>query len=300
MTTSKNQTPTVSIGLPVYNGARFINKAIDSILAQTYEDFELIIVDNDSTDDTVSICEEYAAKDGRIRIVRNEQNIGAAPNFNKVFGLATGKYFKWAAHDDWIEPEFLAKCVEILDTQSDVSLCHTSTRIYSEDEEVLEDYVDGIDGLNDDPSKRFVSMMKDMRLVFPVFGVMRRELAAKTALMESIGGGDRPFMGQMALAGKIHLVPELLYNNRKTLSARTGRDNRSWWDASQRKNVRPRVTLLAKSWLAAIKRSDLPRRKKLTLSMLVCKHFATMRRFIMLREWKYVVISRIPLARRAQ
>src|SRR3712207_6191103 len=109
------QSPKVSIGLPVYNGEKFIREAIDSILNQTFEDFELIISDNASTDETAAICQTYAAQDRRVRYFRNLENIGAAGNHNRVFEAASGKYFKWAAHDDLCGPNFVAECVNVLD-----------------------------------------------------------------------------------------------------------------------------------------------------------------------------------------
>ena len=99
--------PRVSIGLPVYNGENFLEFALDSILGQTFQDFELIISDNASTDATESICRRYAAKDSRIRYYRNPNNQGAAQNYNRVFALARGEYFKWAAHDDVCKPNYL-------------------------------------------------------------------------------------------------------------------------------------------------------------------------------------------------
>ncbi|WNC86000.1 glycosyltransferase family 2 protein [Thermosynechococcus sp. QKsg1] len=89
----------LSIGMPVYNGAKFIREALDSLLAQTFTDFELIISDNASTDETEAICREYAAKDKRIRYVRQAQNLGAAANFKYVLDEARGEYFMWAAAD---------------------------------------------------------------------------------------------------------------------------------------------------------------------------------------------------------
>jgi glycosyltransferase involved in cell wall biosynthesis len=89
--------PRVSIGLPVFNGEKYLAEALDSILSQTYRDFKLIISDNASTDRTEQICREYAAKDRRIRYYRNEKNIGAPKNFNRVFELSSGKYFRWDA-----------------------------------------------------------------------------------------------------------------------------------------------------------------------------------------------------------
>ena len=107
--------PKVSIGLPVYNGEDFLAEALDSLLDQTYDDFELIISDNASTDSTADICTSYSAKDSRIRYLRSDVNLGAAVNYNLVFELATGEYFKWAAHDDICAPEFIGACVDILD-----------------------------------------------------------------------------------------------------------------------------------------------------------------------------------------
>src|SRR6185436_17133561 len=98
--------PLLSIGLPVYNGQKFITNAVDAILAQTFADLELIICDNCSTDQTEAICRAYAAHDSRVHYYRNEQNIGATNNFNRTFSLATGKYFKWATHDDIIQPTY--------------------------------------------------------------------------------------------------------------------------------------------------------------------------------------------------
>lgn len=107
--------PRVSIGLPVYNGQQYLRQALDSLLAQTFHTFEVIISDNASNDATPEICRDYAACDPRIRYVRHDVNRGAAWNFNYVFGLARGVYFKWHAHDDMLEPTFLEQCVTILD-----------------------------------------------------------------------------------------------------------------------------------------------------------------------------------------
>jgi glycosyltransferase involved in cell wall biosynthesis len=120
----KKKNSLVSIGMPVCNGAKFITEALDSILNQTFENFELIVSDNASTDETGKICREYMAKDSCIRYYRSKQNFGAAWNFNHVFKLSSGKYFKWAAHDDVIAPDFPLKCVEVLERDPSVVLCH--------------------------------------------------------------------------------------------------------------------------------------------------------------------------------
>src|ERR1700726_2570792 len=96
----------VSLGLPVYNGERFVKHAIQSVLDQTFSDFELIISDNASTDSTPDTCEEFARKDPRVPYIRQEINIGAKANFNRVFEYSRGEYFKWVAADDVCGPRY--------------------------------------------------------------------------------------------------------------------------------------------------------------------------------------------------
>src|SRR5262249_49837857 len=132
--------PRVSIGMPVRNGQRFIRLAIDSLLAQTFSDFELIICDNGSTDQTQSICEEYAVLDPRVRYFRNESNLGPAANYNRCFELSRGEYFRWHAHDDQAAPQYLAKCVELLDRDPGVVVAYPSTLVIDENGRPLEEY----------------------------------------------------------------------------------------------------------------------------------------------------------------
>jgi glycosyltransferase involved in cell wall biosynthesis len=107
--------PRVSIGLPVYNGEPFIRDALDSLLAQTFSDFELIISDNASTDETETICRDYAAKDGRIRYLRWPENRGGVPNFQFLLDEAVGEFFMWAPADDWWSDNWLAENVKELE-----------------------------------------------------------------------------------------------------------------------------------------------------------------------------------------
>jgi glycosyltransferase involved in cell wall biosynthesis len=105
--------PTLSIGLPVYNGERYLSKTLDSLLGQDFEDFELIISDNGSSDRTEVICRDFARKDRRIRYVRSEENRGATWNFRRVFELAEGEFFKYAAYDDECYPTMVRRCMEV-------------------------------------------------------------------------------------------------------------------------------------------------------------------------------------------
>lgn len=122
---NENKIPKVSIGLPVYNGEKFIKKRIENLLEQTLSDFELIISDNCSTDSTFDICNEFARKDSRIQCINQEKNMGPVWNFNFVLKKARGKYFLWVAVDDLLHPKFLEKNVAILDSMNNI-VCSTS------------------------------------------------------------------------------------------------------------------------------------------------------------------------------
>ena len=114
MTASTSRSPRLSIGIPVYNGESFLAQALDSLLAQTFHDFEIVISDNASTDRTPEICHAYVQRDPRVRYVRNPLNLGSVPNFNRVFEPSTAPLFKWAAHDDLHHETYLERCVRLL------------------------------------------------------------------------------------------------------------------------------------------------------------------------------------------
>src|SRR5262249_33219798 len=115
--------PRISVGLPVYNGANHVAEAIESVRAQTYQDFELIICDNASTDRTGEICRAIAAVDPRIRYYLNPENLGASGNFRRTFELARGEFFNWLSHDDIVAPTYLERCVDILEQSPSIVLC---------------------------------------------------------------------------------------------------------------------------------------------------------------------------------
>ena len=207
--------PRVTIGLPVYNGDAFLAASIDSLLAQTYRDFELIISDNASTDGTEAICRDRAARDPRIRYYRSETNRGAMWNFNRVVELARGEYFKWAAHDDVHEPTYLERCVEALDTHGDVAL--SCTKLIDIDDHGVRKEVD-VPHLRWDsprPNVRFRALANPHHRCESVFGVMRTGMLRKTQLLSDYAGCDRVLLAQIALAGKFYEVPEVLFLHRE-------------------------------------------------------------------------------------
>lgn len=216
--------PLVTIGLPVYNGENYIREAIDAILSQTFEDFELIISDNASTDSTEAICRKYAVKDSRISYHQQAKNLGAAPNYNFVFHQAQGKYFKWLAHDDGCAADFLEKTVKILEGDLSIVLCYSQIRIVDKDGKIM-DHNDplygwvsmGIAKFDDDSdrlSTRFKNIIKP-HPCYPVFGLIRSSILKETGLIGSYSDSDRVLLSQLALRGKFYRFDEdLLYLRR--------------------------------------------------------------------------------------
>src|SRR5438128_323622 len=137
--------PLVSIGVPIYNEAQHLAEALDSLLAQDYENIEIMISDNASTDATPQICEEYVAKDPRIRYQRNETNVGSFDNFNGVFKLARGEFFMWAAGHDLRHPSQVSRCVEAMLEDPRIVLCYSQMIWIDSNGQPLEkgqDYID--------------------------------------------------------------------------------------------------------------------------------------------------------------
>ena len=207
--------PLVSIGLPVFNGRRYLAEAIESILAQTYRHFELIICDNASTDDTGQICRRFAALDPRVRYFRNEANLGLARNFNLAAERASGKYFRWAACDDRIAPEYLARCVEALEADSTVVLSHTHVRVIDENgEEFAKFDYESTYGASHRPSARFGDALHQDRWNFEIFGLIRTNALRRTQRMGGYVASDRVLRAELSLLGPYRIVPEGLFFDR--------------------------------------------------------------------------------------
>jgi len=237
----RSSLPYVSIGLPVYNGENFLEEAINSILPQTFEDFELIISDNASTDRTQEICKGYAAKDHRIRYYRNQQNVGAASNYNRVFELSTGKYFKWAAHDDLCAPVLIERCLEVLDSEPSVVICYARTSIIDEHGSHKRDYDDLMDLRSPKPHERFRDyLFRPTGLCNAIFGVVRASELRMTPLIGSYIASDMVLLGELVLRGKIYELPErLFYRRRHPERGEPANPTRSalaaWYDPANRK-----------------------------------------------------------------
>lgn len=230
--------PPLSIGLPVYNGERFLAGTIESLLDQTFGDFELIIADNASTDATRAICERYAALDRRIRYLRSDVNAGAARNFNWTVELARGRYFKWAAHDDLHAPQFIARCVEVLDRHPEVVLCFSRTEFIDEAGKTLREYPFPVNLQEYERKDLFLLYASGGHIVHEIFGVIRLDALRRTPLIGPYVGSDLVLLGILSLRGRFWQIPEILFYHRE----HAGRSTRAtggaqgftqWYDSTR-------------------------------------------------------------------
>jgi glycosyltransferase involved in cell wall biosynthesis len=209
-------TPPLTVGLPVYNGARFLRPALESILGQTFADFRLVISDNGSTDETRDICRAYAEQDDRVTYVRHDVNRGAAWNYNAVFEVATTPYFKWAAADDLIAPTFVDCCLEALAAAPrTVALCYPRAVVIDAEGARIREQDDDLDVREPRPHRRLYRLLLNVVYGNPMFGVARRELLARTRLHGNYPSADWVLLAELALAGEIWELPDRLFLRRE-------------------------------------------------------------------------------------
>ena len=221
----------VSVGVPVYNGERYLVETLESLRAQSLRDFEIVISDNASTDRTAEICQSYQAKDPRVRYFRNEQNIGGALNFTRVFELSSAPLFHAGSCDDLYAPEFLERCVDALDRDSSAVLSHTRTIMIDDrgqpllfdrerncyldhDGQYLMTPVPSHIGRAASPEMRFREVLWDMGWALPLSGVIRSEALLRTSGYGNYFGADKVILAELALLGRFHHVDEELFAKR--------------------------------------------------------------------------------------
>lgn len=236
-----NHPPQISVGMPVYNGEAFLEAAIESILAQTFKDFELIISDNGSSDGTAEICRRYAKSDRRIRYYRREENAGAGWNFNRVFELATAPYFRWACHDDLCHPQLLERCARVLDRQQDVILAYPQTTIIDERDRPIEDYDDGFSlpqALPHQRFERYFQLIRHGHGCHPLYGLIRTDILRRVTPLGSYPSSDLVLLGQLTLNGQFYEVPARLFlkrdhPNTSVRAHNAFRARLAWYDPSR-------------------------------------------------------------------
>lgn len=205
-------------------------ETLDSLLSQSFDDFELVISDNASTDETETICRGYVARDSRVRFERQPMNRGAPWNFNRVFELAKGKYFRWAAHDDLYSPTFLAQCVEVLDCNSSVVWCQSRVGVIDKHGQKV--ITSGCDlsgaaevlilddgqrpkladsGVIRSAHQRFRSVLLGNSACFDIYGLIRSDALRVTSLWKPHFGWEKVVLSALSLRGRCAEIPEELF-----------------------------------------------------------------------------------------
>ena len=233
--------PRVSIGLPVYNGERWLSQSVESILAQSFTDFELVICDNASTDGTEAICRGFAGRDERVRYLRNARNIGGMRNATLAFEQARGEYFRWAAHDDVCEPTLIERLVEVLDDHPEVvaavspsiSIDGDGNRLphffvgkaegkvlgRGRDDPVLLTDALGVrypsEGTGPTPSRRFREVLLTRGSCEGTYGLIRSDVLRRTCLQQPFTSSDFVLLCDLALRGPFHVIDEPLFYRRQ-------------------------------------------------------------------------------------
>lgn len=207
--------PRVTIGLPVYNGERYLAEALESLLAQSYTEFEVVISDNASIDRTEEICRSFADRDERVRYVRADVNRGGTWNFNRVVELSRGEYFRWAAHDDAVAPTYLQRCLDVLENDPRAVLAHTRVELIDAGGRSLGTY-DGPRARREDERAwvRFHDAALWSGRNHLIFGVMRRHLLDRIPPYGSHGNADGVLLARLSLLGTFVTIDEPLQRMR--------------------------------------------------------------------------------------
>jgi glycosyltransferase involved in cell wall biosynthesis len=254
--------PRVSLGVPVYEAERFLEETMDSLLAQTLSDFELIISDNASSDRTEEICRRYADADPRVRYVRHEQNQGASWNHTFLALEAKAPYFKWAAADDVCEPTYLERCVEVLDNDPSAVLCQPKTIEIDEQGAVIGPYDHRLRVSSDQMVERWEDLLNIGYACYHVYGVIRTEALLETGLMGVFIESDMVLLAELALRGRFAEIDERLFRHRihpgqSTMVHENLYDRGAWFDASKQWKPSFPTWRFAWEYFRAVQRADL-------------------------------------------
>jgi glycosyltransferase involved in cell wall biosynthesis len=207
----RRQTPLVSVGFPVYNEEASLPLALASILEQDYEQLEVIVCDNASTDATVAIAREYAARDPRVTVQESGANRGQVVNFNRCFELASGDYFTWASGHDTRLPQAIRLCVETLEDDADLVICYPRAVLQGVDgtpEPLLQGTAET---RNLPPEMRLRTTVMELMTLEIVHGVIRSSALAQTRLFRRCHGSDHVLLAELSLLGGFHQLDDVLY-----------------------------------------------------------------------------------------
>jgi glycosyltransferase involved in cell wall biosynthesis len=202
--------PRITVAVPVYNGARYLARTLDSLLRQTVRDFVLLVGDNASTDGTAAIIQAYAARDPRVRHVQHPHNLGAAANYSRLFQMAETEFFRWSAADDCSEPRLLEACLDSLERHPEAVLVYPRIMMIDAEDRPLGEYDEGLHLAQARPSDRFFTLLRNSRLCNALYGLGRADAFRRTRLLGPYRGSDIIFEAELTLYGEILEVPETL------------------------------------------------------------------------------------------
>lgn len=218
--------PLVTIGLPTYNGARYLAQSIDALLNQDYPNVELVISDNCSTDETEAIARAYAQRSDRVRYNRGETNLGVTANFNRVLGMARGTYFMWASDHDLWGSTMISRCVAALEADPAAVLAYPQSLLIDEDGAVVEEMDDQIE--LDQPSAldRYKHLIWRLDVCNMIYGVARRDALVSTGGFADAFSPDHLVLAKLVLQGPILRVGGHLYMRRQNRPPETPDEDR--------------------------------------------------------------------------
>ena len=201
--------------MPVYNEEKYIQQAIESILVQDYENFELIISDNASTDKTKQICLNYSNRDSRIRFYSRNETTDATTNFNYVASIAKGDFFMWASGHDIRDPTFISRCMTTFEKSNSIVLCYSdATWIDSKGNNIGNEQSD-IDTVGMDRIKRVNKVFWNLEYAYPIYGLFRKDSLDAILPSKKVLGGDVILLNELSAVGEFARIPESLFFIRK-------------------------------------------------------------------------------------
>jgi glycosyltransferase involved in cell wall biosynthesis len=256
--------PTVSICLPVFNGENYLAEAIESMLAQTFTDFELVITDNASTDRTEEICRKFADADGRVRYHRNERNVGGARNQAIAVDLSKGRYVRLSAHDDKMAPTHLEECLAVLEQRPDVVIVFTSTVVLDDVGAVVGGY-HSTRGTGPTPSARFRELIFRDHNCDAIYGVIRGDALRSVRPMENFIDGDKVFLCRLAFHGPFLSIERPLFYKRfhPKNHVTNWRDRMAWYNPDAKGKASFPNWLELASFTTAVATAPIPVRERL-------------------------------------
>lgn len=244
--------PRVSIGMPLFNAENYVDEAIESVLGQSFSDFELIISDNASSDETLDLCQSWAKKDSRVRVVESSENLGAAWNYNRTVEMATAGLFRWQAHDDRCDLDMLRRLVLCFEQDPEIVLAYTHTRLIDQQGDEIRVLHDHLAVDSPRVAKRYRNIICNLNDCNSVFGLIDINVLRSTSVIAPYTSSDRALLFELSLRGRFAEIPEPMFERRRHLgsslrAAKTRTELEQWFDPRKSKgSLFPGLTLFVR------------------------------------------------------